>query len=73
MIDTEYIHIVSDLRQKKKIEKMMGLFETSTIDNVDWDFKTDKPINSKLRKIDIDCGKVKLRTKPIYNLYHENA
>ena len=51
----------------------MALFETSSIDNVDWDFKIDKPLNYKLKKIEIDCGKVKLRTKPVYNLYHENA
>jgi hypothetical protein len=70
MIDTEYVHIVSDVRQKKKIEKLMALFETSVVDNFDWDFKNDKPINSKLKKIEIDCGKVKIRTKPVYNLYH---
>lgn len=73
MIDLEYINIVSDPKQKKKIEKLMNLFKSSVVDNYEWDFKNDKPINSKLKKVDIDCGKIKLKTKPVFNLYHENS
>jgi len=51
MIDTEYVHIVSDSKQKKKIEKLLALFDKSIFETFDWDFKSDRPINSKLKKI----------------------
>lgn len=53
MITNDYINIVSDPKQVKKIEKLLAHLKTESSELCEWDFKSDKPCNFKFKKIEI--------------------
>lgn len=80
MIGEEYVSVVSESRRKKQAERVAKSLEEEKGELVEWDFKTDRPVNNKLRKVELTVGKLKVvrllllqKSKPAFNLYHDSA
>jgi len=60
MIKEEYGSIISDPKKIKIIEKILKHIDERREEMMEWDFKNDKPINNKLKKIELHKGNIRL-------------
>lgn len=66
MIKQEFRIVVSSQKEQKKIERLIGHIEKENAESFEWEFKHDKPNNNKFKRIEIDCGKLKLVFEVLY-------
>lgn len=72
MTAEELINIVSPKR-KSTLEGLVHRWAGEETISFDWDFKSDRPFNNRLPKVELLQPKLTLRCKLSFSLYHDSA
>lgn len=60
MVSEEYLGIITNTKRKKAIETMLKGLDSNDLSVFDWDTKSDKPFNSKFRKVELQYGNLNM-------------